>query len=529
MVESKKILIIWYSYIWHADTVIEKLCRQYPNFNFFVLAKAEAMCAIAKNPNITTVKEYRPPLNLIYGLRLLKFIRKERFDRFVILIPTLHEIIRRREQILAVMSEVPRRELFGMAECSIRKVTIVRNLVYIVSEFLSAISRRILRLLALGFVSLRTVKGKKKLKKLLLSNHFKKVLVINYSPALGNTIVVTPFLNAIKERFPWIQIILLVSSKTKEIFESNKTIYSIIPYDFYHRPLGVIEKPVKQGLKNKLKLLRQLRNEDIDLCIDVEPHEESLVLTSLAGIRFRLGSLYKKEQINCFTASVLHPWIESRKNGNWAGYVLELAKFLDIDIAKINRHFNIEIDDDSIKWSDAFLRAHCISNSDTVICIHPGTGKGWLNKQWGSEKFAKLIQILTTYNNVKPVIIGTSDEEELASKIAELSQTKPILAVGKTSIKQLAALIKRCDFLICNNSGVMHIASAVGTPIIAICGPSSFIWNPAEEGNVIIRNNMCWPPCDSRICKRQDMGCMEAITVGDVLEAVETKILRVNR
>ena len=202
---------------------------------------------------------------------------------------------------------------------------------------------------------------------------------------------------------------------------------------------------------------------------------------------------------------------------------------MDIDISKINRHLTIEIGDDSIKWADDFLRDHCITNSDTVICIHPGTGKGWLNKQWGSEKFAKLIQILTTCDNVKPIIIGTSDEEALASEIAELSKAKPILATGKTNIKQLAALIKRCDFLICNNSGVMHIASAVGTPIIAICGPSPFIWDPAEEGNVVIRNKMCWPPCDSRICKRQDMGCMEAITVEDVLKAVEAKICLVNQ
>jgi ADP-heptose:LPS heptosyltransferase len=527
-VKPKKTLILWYEYIWHADTVIEKLCWKYPNSIFFVLAQAEAMCAIVKNPHVAEVSEYKAPLNLKYGLRLLTFFREEKFDCLVILIPTFQEMRRRREQLLAVMSKVPRKELFGVAECSIKKVTMLPTLFYIISEFLAVIIRKILSLFSLGLVSLITVKDKRRVKELLLSNHIKKILILNYLPTLGNAIAIIPLINAIKKRFSWVQIFLLVSSKTKEMFEDDKAVKGIISYDFNNRRQGIIEKLPKQGLKSKLRLLKQLKKEDFDLCIDIEPCEESLVFTSLAGIRFRIGSLNYKQYVKCFTANILHPWIESHNDSNWIEYVLGLTKFLDINASKIDRQITIKTDDDSIKWVDDFFFNNDIGNSDTVICIHPGTGTGWLNKQWGVEKFGNLIQLLVARHNVKPIIIGTSDEKELVCKIAEFSQATPILAVGKTNIKQLAALIKRCNLLICNNSGAMHVASAVGTPTVAICGPSPPIWDPIGERNTIIRNNLCWPPCDSRICKRQDMGCMEAITVEDVLKAVEARILSEN-
>jgi heptosyltransferase-2 len=148
-------------------------------------------------------------------------------------------------------------------------------------------------------------------------------------------------------------------------------------------------------------------------------------------------------------------------------------------------------------------------------------------KQWPLERFRELIErIILEMPTARLVLFGSATEAGMAAELGRGLGSKVMLAAGRTTIKQVAALIERCDMLICNDSGLMHVAVAVGTPVVAIYGPTDINRTaPLGSQHTIIRRQLPCSPCfklegdmQVHLCPHHD--CLMSITTEEVLAAV---------
>lgn len=172
---------------------------------------------------------------------------------------------------------------------------------------------------------------------------------------------------------------------------------------------------------------------------------------------------------------------------------------------------------------------HGLDTGKPFVTIQVGASTFQKWKKWDTDKWIKLIKRLLD-NKVMVVILGLANEWEMIRSTFTNRDKKPIVAAGKMTLQQTAAIIKRSRLLVCNDSSLMHIAVAMDTPTVAIFGPTSHIITaPLEESHTIIRRDLPCSPCYSlrgqvkaESCKHRI--CLESIEVEEVLNAVMDKL-----
>jgi heptosyltransferase-2 len=174
-----------------------------------------------------------------------------------------------------------------------------------------------------------------------------------------------------------------------------------------------------------------------------------------------------------------------------------------------------------------FLRNGSEERDRVTIGFQPGTSPAMRWKQWPIERYREVIKRVTTdHPDSHIVLFGSSIEEAMIQEMARGLKGRISLAAGKTSVKQVAALIEQCDLLVCNDSGLMHMAVAVGTPVVAIYGPTDIRRTaPLGERNAVIRHELPCSPCfklegDDQVhaCSHHD--CLMTITADEVFNAI---------
>jgi len=194
----------------------------------------------------------------------------------------------------------------------------------------------------------------------------------------------------------------------------------------------------------------------------------------------------------------------------------------------------ISIDERSRRFAKRFLENLKISDNDLLIGIQIGASAHW--KQWNLDNFAKLCDRLIEEYKAKVILLGAPDERDMAKYVSDRMHYVPINAVGKTEVKEAAALIERCALFICNDSGLGKISIAIDTPTITIGGPTDLYRTGTwKEGHIDIWKKLPCSPCYTigikglikvRSCK--DRKCLKLITVDDVIDGVN-KLLKRNR
>ena len=163
------------------------------------------------------------------------------------------------------------------------------------------------------------------------------------------------------------------------------------------------------------------------------------------------------------------------------------------------------------------LGGHGVNEADLLIGLNPSAN--WLTKRWPLERYAQLGDRLMTDYGVKVILFGGPGDKEWVSQIESRMKGKPVNLTGLISLRELPAFINRCKLFITNDTGPMHIASAVGVPIIAITGPTSV--TPAGRGHLRLQADLDCAPCWSNVCRRGDTACMEMVSVEGVMKAIE--------
>ena len=183
--------------------------------------------------------------------------------------------------------------------------------------------------------------------------------------------------------------------------------------------------------------------------------------------------------------------------------------------------------DDEVQ-ANKLLARHAVPEDSVLLGLNPGSMYGRA-KRWLPERFAeaadRIVQNVFTRgmhpDRVRCVILGAPGEEVLGQDIAGLMQMKPVVLSGKTSVGVLKAVIQRCRLFLTNDTGPMHIANALGVPVVAVFGPTDHATtSPYGEGYILVRTPVDCSPCMLRECPI-DHRCMTGVTVEQVVCAAE--------
>jgi heptosyltransferase II len=322
---------------------------------------------------------------------------------------------------------------------------------------------------------------------------YRNILIIKPG-AVGDLLQMTPVVRALKKYSPGARITFLVGSRaTAELFRNDPRVSETIVFD----RTGAHRSFSAQG-----ELWRTLRSRSYDLVLNFQ--RSNLKAWFLASAAFPCRVLvYHKAKGRTVHAVV--------------NYLETLAP---LGISPTDTVLELFLDD----MSRAFARelfSSCGLEGAPVVALNPGATHA-VNR-WPAARFAELADMIAEKLAGSAIIVGGPDDVPLAEQIHALSRTKPVLLAGRTSLLQLGAVLEQCRVLVSGDTGPLHVATAVGTKVIALFGAA----DPARTGpvgnghRVIQTADVACVPCRSRACSNPAyLECMTKITAAMVNDAV---------
>jgi len=363
--------------------------------------------------------------------------------------------------------------------------------------------------------------------------HPRRILIVKPS-SLGDVIHGLPLLWSLRRSFPDATIGWVIKDVWKEILEGNPLIDEIIV--------------LKKGVRGILSAIKEVRRGGYETVIDIQGLFRSALISLLCGARNRIGFSNAREFAHLFYnikaslpglpmhavdryLSILDHLEVQRNNtppesGNTTGSSqFSGDRIFPATADETTPLFPLYIEIEDSQWARNFLMENGIYHTRPLIAINPSAR--WEKKRWPSPLFASLINRLIQKLKAGIIILGSEGDIPIVREISSLIVGRVVIAAGRTSLKRLTALLDRMDILVTNDSGPMHIAAALGKPVIALFGPTDpRLTGPYGDGHTVIRKKMECSPCFRRPCRYGHPICMESISVGEVIEAVEGKLAR---
>jgi predicted lipopolysaccharide heptosyltransferase III len=330
------------------------------------------------------------------------------------------------------------------------------------------------------------------------------ILVIR-TAYVGDVVMALPVLKPLKTRFPGAKISFLTSSRAAPLLERNPYVDEVLVFDpfwFY-----------STGTKDYRRFRAVLRKRSFDMVIETRADiRELLFLVVPARAKYKVS--YDVGGGGYFlTHTVPYAGTTHRVE-----YHLNIARYLGCDVGEVEWGFRLT-DKEKQEVHD-LLNERGIKGS--FIAVHPGARAPL--KRWDAEKYALLCDRLMEKQSGNVVLLGSVEEREMIQNIAAGMHGQPVVLAGSLGLRQLAGVLKQASMLICNDSAPMHIAAMVGTPAVAIFGPSkSRETGPyGNVGRVVEHNFPCRFRCDEGTCRHAvKRACLESVTVEEVLDAVD--------
>lgn len=345
----------------------------------------------------------------------------------------------------------------------------------------------------------------------MIAGDFKNILVVRTDRA-GDVVLTTPAILALRETYMGAKISILVAPATRDIVDENPCLDEVLIDD---------KDGANEGFWGFLKLVRSLKKKKFDLAVIFHTKKRANLLCFMAGIPNRLG--YKNNKFGfLLTKPVKDVRIEGTRHE--AEYCLDLLSHIGVRAVDLKPFMPIKKESD--EWVSKVFNDNDVVSSERLIAVH--SGASCISKRWAPERFAALINQLTQNHFARVILVGGKETKSISREIKS-SLIKPVIDLtGETTISQLASLLKKCQLLISNDSGPVHIASAVGTPVISIfgrnqAGLSPARWRPLGKNDIFIHKEVGCKVCLAHNCDI-DFECLKAVTVEDVLNAVKTSL-----
>ena len=283
--------------------------------------------------------------------------------------------------------------------------------------------------------------------------NFSRILVVR-TDRIGDVVLTTPFIKALRRAFPAAYIAILVTPATKDLVNGNPYLDEVLVDDRAGRHKGVL---------GALRLAREIRRGNFDTAFILHTKRRYNFACFLAGVPARIG--YRNDKMGFL---LTHPLKDVRHLGekHESEYCLDVLKGVGIPAETEDAlGMLVPVRKDADIWVLDWLDSQGIRAGE-LIAIHPGASDP--AKCWPAASFAGLISRLTDRYDLKIVLIGGPQTAAIAAEILRLCP-KPVLDLtGRTSVAQSVALLSRCRLLISNDSGPVHLAAGVGTFVISL-------------------------------------------------------------
>jgi len=333
-----------------------------------------------------------------------------------------------------------------------------------------------------------------------------RILIIKWS-ALGDIILSLQALKAIRAKFPKAKITLITSRQAREFLSRYNYIDEFI---IYNNNKGA------ESIADILSISSELRRSSVDLVSDLQNNKKSHIISFLSLAPRRIG--YRSRKLDFLLTEAV---AGSKEAMPPVEHQFKMLKPLGINTIPEPDPFIVT--DEEQEYADKLLQNAWIAKKERLVGINCGASQKWKSKAWPAEKIAKFCDLLAG-KKIRVVITGTSDDAQEARKILMLARSKPIDITGKTSIMELAAVIKRCSVFVTSDSAPLHVAALSGTPFVALFGPTDpkRHLQPSGRYRIIYRKLRC-SPCYRADCKHRD--CMNKIRPEEISAAV-TELLK---
>ncbi|MCE2416274.1 lipopolysaccharide heptosyltransferase II [Candidatus Poribacteria bacterium] len=333
-----------------------------------------------------------------------------------------------------------------------------------------------------------------------------KILVIRVD-GIGDLLNSTPAISLLRENYPSAEITVLARPLNAPVLIGNPDVDRILVFD---------RDGKHRGFLAQFQFYSELRRERYQLVVAMQTAMWSHLIAFLSGAPYRLGRYQKR-----FKSTLTHAWRGKYPKGETheVDRNLELVQF--ICNGEGQRKLIFHLSPDEIAAAKARLTCLGIGGEPFLIGIHPGGSS--FDKRWPEKRYAELADRVAHHYNAAILLLRGPGEEALTDNIQQAMHS-PAITHAPETIRELGALLSCCDLVVCNDSGPMHLAAALGVPTVAIFGPTDHVaWHPLSENASIVRRDMpCWP-CSAHKCKI-GWECTKKLPVELVWDATQTTV-----
>lgn len=335
----------------------------------------------------------------------------------------------------------------------------------------------------------------------------------------GDVLVTSPVFSVLKAHHPHLQIDALIYKETEEMLSLHPSLDRLFTIDRSWKKRGV-----KYQLAQEWALFQALKDRKYDLLILLTEQWRGLILKHLLKIPFAVVANYRRRQNRFWRSSFTHLYPHT-PNRHKVEFHLDALRVLGLHPQAAEKKLSLVVSAEDRRKVDSLLEENGVHGD--FILLHPASR--WFYKCWEIDKYAALIDNLRS-KGYCVVISGAPSpvEYQFISGIKAKARSEVIDVSGKLTLKQLAGLIERATCFVGVDSGPMHIAAAMGTPIVALFGPGNqAVWRPWCDHYEIVSTKPPCQPCSQRGCANSEFSqCVADIEVQDVLAAIERMLRR---
>ena len=322
-----------------------------------------------------------------------------------------------------------------------------------------------------------------------------KKILVRAPNWIGDAVMALPALEALKALYRKADITVLAKGRTVPVFQNNPHISEIIEYD---------DKRRHSGISGRLKLGGEIKRRGFDTAVLFQNAFDAAFLSFISGIPKRIG--YARDFRSRLLTNAI-PVTDEIKKVHQAFYYLNIVKTLggEVPPRPLPR---IYISPAERSWVEEFVSDNGLKRA-FLIGAAPGASYGPA-KRWPPEKFAEALTILCEGRNGFPLIFGGPEDKEACREVSKMLKMRHLDLSGKVYLRQFMALVARLNLFITNDSGPMHVGSALSTPTVAIFGSTdATLTGPLGPFAKVIKREIDCSPCFERTCKFKHYRCLE--------------------
>ncbi|MDY6905975.1 MAG: lipopolysaccharide heptosyltransferase II [Thermodesulfobacteriota bacterium] len=329
-------------------------------------------------------------------------------------------------------------------------------------------------------------------------------LLVRSANWIGDAVMSTPAVNAIRQAFSNAEITMLAKPLVVPVFENSPHVDQMVVYDDAGR---------HSDLAGKFRLAGDLRQAGYDAALLLQNAFEAAFITTIARIPVRIGYTTDGRRL-LLTHPVKNP--KFYKQGHHADYYLGILRGLGIDA--VNNGLELVIGDANRQKAQAVLSEHGLADRP-LLGLSPGATFGPA-KQWHPERYAAVADQLCKEGDWRVVLLGGPGDRAISEAIAGHMAAPAVNLCGRTGVGEAMALIETCGLFITNDSGLMHVAAALDVPLVAVFGSTDPVaTGPLGKNSRIVRTEVVCSPCLKSQCPEGHFRCMAEVSVDMVVGA----------